>query len=95
MHLYLVPREYVMSFTMLFLRDLGIEKVSKAGFFQNTIYLFFVLLGLHCCAGFPFPVVVSRGSSPAAVPGLRTVVASLVAERRTSGTRASDRKSVV
>ena len=78
-----------MSFTVLFLRDLGVEKVSKARFFQNTIYLFFVLLGLHCCSGFPFPIVVSRGRSPAAVPGLRIVVASLVAERRTSSTRAS------
>lgn len=86
MHLYLVPHEYVMSFTMLFLRDLGIEKVSKARFFK-TLFIYFLFCWVSTVAlGFPFPVVVSRGRSPAAKQLLHCRGFSCRRERRTSGT---------
>ena len=44
-----------------------------------TIYLFLVVLGLHCCAGFSL-VAGSRSSSPVAVFWLLTAVSSLVSE---------------
>ena len=54
------------------------------------IYLFLAVLGLHCCEGFFFPLVVkSRGCSLLAVPGLLIVVASLVAEHRPWGFQSS------
>ena len=39
------------------------------------LYLFWAVLGLHCCMGFPL-VKVSRGYSLVVVCGLLTVVAS-------------------
>lgn len=63
-----------MSFTM-FLRDLGM-KVSKAGFFK-TLFIYFCSAGV-LLRWFSFSSCGKQGRSPA-VPGLRTVVASLVA----------------
>ena len=45
------------------------------------------MLGPHCCAGFS-PVAASGGYSPAAVCGLPTAVASLIAEHRLSSCNA-------
>ena len=53
------------------------RKFSKKG---NFIY-FLAVLGLHCYEGFSL-VTVSGGSSSAAVLGLLTLVATLVAEHR-------------
>ena len=55
-----------------------------------SIYLSLAVLGLHCCEGFFFPIVVkTRGCSLLAVPGLLIVVASLVAEHRPWGFQSS------
>ena len=48
-------------------------------FLYNFIYLFLVVLGLCCCAGFSL-VVASGGKSLVVVHGRLIVVASLVAE---------------
>ena len=45
------------------------------------IYLFFTVLGLHCCAGF-FLVATSAGYSLVAVWEFLIAVASLVAEHK-------------
>ena len=49
--------------------------------FNNFIYLFLTVLGLHCHAGFSL-VAESRGYSVVEVHGLLIVVVSLVAEHR-------------
>ena len=48
-------------------------------FFLSFVYLFLVVLGLHCSAGFSL-VVASGGYSLVAVCGLLIAVASLIAE---------------
>ena len=48
------------------------------------MYVFLVTLGLHCCK-WTFSGCSEWGSSLAAVPGLLTVVASLVVENRLGG----------
>ena len=57
-------------------------------FFLSFVYLFLVVLGLHCSAGFSL-VVASGGYSLVAVCGLLIAVASLIAEHGLWGSRAS------
>ena len=53
-----------------------------------SVYLFLVVLGLSCCAGFSL-VAVSGGCSVSAVRGLLTALVSLAAEHRLRSTQAS------
>ena len=57
-------------------------------FLNNFIYLPLTVLGLHCCADFSL-VAASKGSSPVMAQRLLTAAASLVAEPRSYGARAS------
>ena len=70
-----------MSFTVFVL-------VATARFFQNTIYLSIVLLGLHCCSGFLFFNCGKQGQLSSCVSGLLIAVASLVAQHWASGAAA-------
>ena len=55
---------------------------------RSFIYLFWVVLGLHCCSGFSL-VVEIRGYSLVVRYRLLIVVVSLVAEHRLWGSQAS------
>ena len=48
-------------------------------FFNNSVYLFMAVLGLHCCMVFSL-VGVNKGSSLVEVAGFFIALASLVAE---------------
>ena len=66
----------------------GILECSANLCFKTIVCFFLAALDLHCSSGFSL-VVVSTGSSLAAVWGLLIVVASLLVEHRLSGMRAS------
>ena len=60
---------------------------AQCSFFKKYLFIL-VVLGLRCYADFS-PVAVGRGYSLATVDGLLIAVASLVAELRLQGSRAS------
>ena len=69
-------------------REVQISFLPPHFFFKKLLILFLAVLSLHCFEGF-FPVAMSGSSSLAAVRGLLIAVASLVAEHRPQGPRAS------
>ena len=67
---------------------------EKFPFFNNFIYLFSAVLGLHCCMGFS-TVLGSGVSFLVVLLGLITVVASLVAEHRLMGDGITNLESIL
>ena len=67
------------SFVLIFFFNHYDKSLTFLKIFQQFIYLFSVVLDLHCCAGFPL-VVTSEGHSLAEVHRFLIVAAPFVVE---------------
>ena len=78
------------AFTEVYL----LKIVENFPFFNNFMYLFLAVLGLHCCMGFS-TVLGSGVSFLVVLLGLLTVVASPVAEHRLMGDGITNLESIL